>query len=210
MNSPVTRTPARMWVSLALLLGLGLGIGVTTATAQTSSQTSDPAASEPPRPGIGGDMRLIDQWGKPFALSAQAPQASLVFFGFTRCTQVCPPALGLMQALNAHMQARRPPRMIFVTLDPLSDSPTALQQYLGHVDAHIIGLTGSPAQVEEVARRYGVGTSTRQGVLEHSARLYLLGPDHQVARVYKLNVPIAQLARDILAVQSPIVSSRQF
>jgi protein SCO1/2 len=208
VNSQLIRALARVWVLMALLLGLGMGFA--TATAQTGTPTSDPSASESPRPGIGGDMRLTDQWGKPFALSTQAPQASLVFFGFTRCTQVCPPALGLMQALSAHMQARRPPRMIFVTLDPLSDSPTALKQYLGRFDARIIGLTGSPAQVEEVARRYGVSTSTRQGVLEHSARLYLLGPDHHVARVYKLHVPLAQLARDILALQSPMLSLRQF
>ena len=111
-----------------------------------------------------------------------------------------------MQALVERQKPRQPPRLVFVTLDPLSDTPATLKQYLATFDARIVGLTGSPADVAEVARRYGVSTSMRDGVLDHSARLYLLAPDHQVSRVYRLTVPLAQLAKDILAVQSPLMS----
>jgi len=157
---------------------------------------------EPPKPGLGGEIRLMDHRGQPFVLSQQAPQATLLFFGFTRCAQVCPPALSLMQSLAMRMQAQKPARMLFVTLDPLNDDPAALSHYLRGFDAQITGLTGSPAQIEEVARRYGVSTGMSDGVLDHSARLYLLGTSHRLQRVYRLQTPAAQLARDIVALQS--------
>jgi protein SCO1/2 len=191
---------------LALCLSLPLAPGQQVALAQTSR----PDASEAPLPGLGGDIRLTDATGKPFVLSQQPPQATLLFFGFTQCAQACPPSLALMKALAMRMQPRQPPRMVFVTLDPLSDSPAALHQYLAQFDPRIVGLTGSPTQVDALARRYGVSTSTRQGVLDHSARLYLLGPDQRLARVYTLHIPLAQLARDIQAVQSPLLSISTF
>jgi protein SCO1/2 len=157
---------------------------------------------EPPKPGMGGDIRLMDHRGRPFVLSQQAPQATLLFFGFTRCAQVCPPALSLMQSLTMRMQAQKPARMLWVTLDPLNDDPAALTHYLRGFGDQITGLTGSPAQIEDVARRYGVSTSMSDGVLDHSARLYLLGKDHRLQRVYRLQTPVAQLARDIVALQS--------
>jgi protein SCO1/2 len=108
----------------------------------------------------------------------------------------------LMQSLAMRMQAQKPARMLFVTLDPLNDDPAALSHYLRGFDAQITGLTGSPAQIEEVARRYGVSTGMSDGVLDHSARLYLLGTSHRLQRVYRLQTPAAQLARDIVALQS--------
>lgn len=191
------------------LLALGLGLGLAAVIGAPSSalaQAPLPTGGEAPLPGIGGDIRLTDQHGRRFVLSQQAAQPTLLFFGFTQCAQVCPPALGLMKALVERQAARQPPRMLFVTLDPLSDTPAALKAYLAPFDARIVGLSGSPAAVAEVARRYGVGTSLRDGVLDHSARLYLLGPNHEVSRVYGLNATPAQLAKDILAVQSPLMS----
>jgi cytochrome oxidase Cu insertion factor (SCO1/SenC/PrrC family) len=160
------------------------------------------AGGDPPLPGLGGDIRLTDHLGQAFVLSQQPPRATLLFFGFTRCAQVCPPALVTMQALSMRMQARQPARMLFVTLDPLNDDPPALAHYLRSFDAPITGLTGTPAQVEEVARRYGVRTSEQNGVLDHSARLYLLGKGHRLQRVYRMQTPVAQLARDMVALQS--------
>jgi cytochrome oxidase Cu insertion factor (SCO1/SenC/PrrC family) len=157
---------------------------------------------DPPLPGLGGDIRLTDQQGQAFVLSQQPPRATLIFFGFTQCAQVCPPALTTMQALATRPQAGEPVRMLFITLDPLNDAPQALQHYLRGFGGQITGLTGSPAQIEDVARRYGVRTTSQNGVLDHSARLYLLGKDHRLQRVYRLQTPVAQLARDIVAVQS--------
>jgi protein SCO1/2 len=186
------------------LLALGMGAALSRPWALAEAQV--PTTGEAPLTGIGGDIRLTDQHGQSFVLSKQPAQPTLLFFGFTQCARVCPQALGLMQALAERQGPRQPPRMVFVTLDPLSDTPAALKAYLAHFDARIVGLTGSPTEVTDVARRYGVRTRTADGVLDHSARLYLLGPHHEISRVHGLNVPLAQLAKDILAVQSPSMS----
>jgi protein SCO1/2 len=194
VNRAVNATAARRAVLQAMASGCAVWAwpGLAHAT----------EGGEPPKPGMGGDIRLMDHRGQPFVLSQQAPQATLLFFGFTRCAQVCPPALSLMQSLAMRMQAQKPARMLFVTLDPLNDDPAALTHYLRGFGEQFTGLTGSPAQIDDVARRYGVSNGMTDGVLDHSARLYLLGKDHRLQRVYRLQTPVAQLARDIVALQS--------
>ncbi|MEY4764610.1 MAG: hypothetical protein RI907_1283, partial [Pseudomonadota bacterium] len=139
--------------------------------------------------------------GQPYALHKQPARTTLLFFGFTRCTQVCSPALSQMQAVARHMGMRRPPELLFVTLDPLNDNPAALRAYVARFGPDIRGLTGTPTQIDDAARRFGVGIQRGGGEPDHSARIYLLGPDHQLVRVYRLQTPVAQLAKDIASLQ---------
>jgi protein SCO1 len=164
------------------------------------------AAGEAPLPGIGGPLDLIDQKGHPFSLKQVQGEAVLVFFGFTQCGNTCPIAMAQARQLLATFQSRKPPAVVFVTLDALSDPPQVLAAYLSHFDARIIGLTGTPQQIEQAARRYGVAThgapqGGTQG-LEHSSRWYLLDSDLKLARVYKINTPVADIAQDIM--QAPM------
>jgi protein SCO1/2 len=73
-------------------------------------------------------------------------------------------------------------QVVFITVDPGRDSPKELKTYLSsHVfPKNIVGLTGTPAQIAQAAREYGVyyqqdGTGPTYTV-DHSTALYLMDP----------------------------------
>ena len=46
--------------------------------------------------------------------------------------------------------------IVFVTIDPANDGPKEVGQYATLFNAPIIGLTGSPAQIDQVKKQYGI------------------------------------------------------
>jgi len=78
-----------------------------------------------------------------------------MYFGYTHCPDVCPLTLvhlhQVMQKLGA---AADQVRILFVSVDPARDTPQVLHQYVTAFDPHIVGLTGAPAQIAAMAKRY--------------------------------------------------------
>ncbi|WP_290870112.1 SCO family protein [Aquabacterium sp.] len=183
------------------LIGLLLSTAAVGLRAQITPREPALQHGEAPLPGLGGPLDLIDQHGKPFRLQQLKGEAVIVFFGFTRCSQSCPIALAQWQAVVANMGMRRPPRVVFVTLDPLSDDPAALKAYVAGFGPQAIGLTGTPTQIDEAARRYGIGVEQGGKELAHSARWFLLGPELRPMRAYKVSTPPALLAQDLTKAQ---------
>lgn len=186
---PTLRRPLRSWaLALAGLAWAGPGWPL-----------GESLSGQPPAAGIGGELDLVDQLGRPFSLARLSGRPALVFFGFTRCGSTCPVALLSARQVLAEFGSRPAPGIVFVTLDPVSDGPAQLREYLGHVDGRLIGLTGSPAQVSRVADRYGVGT--RQAApgagVEHSSLWYLLDARGRVSRVYPHNETPQHLLADL-------------
>ena len=87
--------------------------------------------------------------------------------------------------------------VVFVTLDPLNDGPQQLREFVATHHPSIVGLTGSPMQIERAAERYGVGVRSAQGRIEHSSVWYLLDGQARVRRVYAHTTPAAELVADL-------------
>jgi protein SCO1/2 len=183
-----------------LVMAWGLWLSIGGAWANTKEGTLQ--FGEPPMAGIGGDLALTDQHGQPFSLKQLGSKPALVFYGFLRCSSVCPLALLQAKQLLASFNARPAPAIIFVTLDPLNDDPASLAQHLAAVDPRIIGLTGSPAQIERAATRYGVATRGQNSSLEHSSRWYLVTSPGVVQRVYDSKTTVDQMAQDVARAQA--------
>jgi len=153
---------------------------------------------EAPADGLGGPLDLVMHTGKPFTLAQLKGAPTLLFFGFTQCGNTCPVAMAQAQQVLSAFRAGRPPNVVFITLDPLSDPPAALSDYLSRFDKRIIGLTGSPVRVEAAARRYGVSVNKTSGPLEHSSRWYLLDDHARLVRVYKFDTPASAMIQDLV------------
>jgi len=117
----------------------------------------------------------------------------LVFFGFTRCPDICPASMiyasDLLQSLGPltdHLT------VAFVTVDPERDTPQMLKDYLANFDPRIVGLTGSPEQIAAVTKAFGVYYAQREieghddYAMDHSTAFYLVGPDGGFRRAYNL------------------------
>ncbi len=77
------------------------------------------------RPGAVADFQLTDIYGRPFTRADLAGAPTLVFFGFTHCPDVCPTTLlKLARVKKAAGIANL--RVLFVSIDPLRDTPQAV------------------------------------------------------------------------------------
>lgn len=84
----------------------------------------------------------------------------MLYFGFTKCQSICPVTLSNVARLFQRLgpTAKRV-RMLFVTVDPDTDTPSVLASYVRHFGPEVVGLRGDADQLTRLARRYRVGFS---------------------------------------------------
>ena len=153
---------------------------------------------------IGGPFTLVDQNGKTVTDRDFRGKYTLVFFGFTRCPDVCPAEL---QVMSAALDALGPKAdevvPIFVTLDPERDTPEAVGAYVKNFRKNFVGLTGSPAEIDKAAKAYRVshqkfeykGKDGNYGYsIDHSALVYLMDKDGQYLSHFAYGTPAAKMA----------------
>ena len=140
------------WLLVALaaigILALYLVTGERTQTAESSAG--------PVKTSFGGPFTLIGADGRPFSSQALAGKPFALYFGFTRCGDVCPTTLSRLVKLRREAANDQSIRIVFVTIDPTYDGPKEVGQYASLFNAPIIGLTGSQAQIQQVKRQFGI------------------------------------------------------
>ena len=154
-----------------------------------------------PRPKPIDDFHLTDNDGKPFSLHDLQGKPSLVFFGFTRCPDVCPTTL-LKLAQIKKTAAIPGLRVIFVTVDPARDTPQAVGLYVHAFDPEFIGLTGDDKAIKQMAANFGVAVSKvelpgGEYTMDHSAVVFLLNNQGQVAGIFTPPFDIPRMAADL-------------
>lgn len=150
---------------------------------------SGPAARAPlAGASIGGPFRLVDGNGRPFTERDLLGRYYIVYFGYTFCPDACPTDMaaigaGLKQveASDAATGAKVVP--VFVTVDPARDTPAVVRTFAATFHPRAIGLTGSVAAIDAVAKEYAVahslGPRSAGGgyLVDHTRAAYLMGPD---------------------------------
>lgn len=140
-----------------------------------------PGLSPPPQ---GGDFTLT-AWNGPIRLADLRGQVVLLYFGYTWCPDICPTNLGYLALALGQLTEAELARVqvLFISLDPERDSPERLRQYTGFFHPKMIGVTGSPAEIAQVAKLYGVAyrkvvqeASATGYLVDHSAYTYLIDP----------------------------------
>lgn len=147
-------------------------------------QPTMPIEPEVPPGPSGGDFTLHSAEG-PVDTATLRGKLVLVYFGYTYCPDICPTALAsVAQALNsltADEQARV--RMVFVSVDPRRDTPARLKDYVAFFHPAIVGVTGSDAEIEAAAAKYGAFFTRHDTedkttyMVDHSAWIYIVAPD---------------------------------
>ncbi|MGQ4877762.1 SCO family protein [Billgrantia sp. LNSP4103-1] len=131
----------------------------------------------------GGPVELPSTQGEFSLTQLEDDQLAVLFFGYTYCPDVCPMSLSVvrqvMQGLDDEQRRRVVP--VLVSLDPERDTLERLAKYVGYFGDEFIGATGSQAQLEELAGRYGVvwrkvdtPESAMEYTIDHGSSLYLV------------------------------------
>lgn len=104
----------------------------------------------------GGDFTLNSVNG-PISTTELRGKVILLYFGYTKCPDICPTSLSFMtQALNGLSKEELKTVVgIFVSVDPKRDTLETLDHYVDYFHENYIGVTGTDAEVAEVAKLYG-------------------------------------------------------
>jgi len=130
----------------------------------------------PPAPG--GPFSLVADDGREVTERSFPEKYLLVYFGYASCRDVCPATLNTLGAAVDRLGAagaRVQP--LFITVDPARDTQAMLRRYVTGFGGHLIGLTGTPAELRKVADEYGVVSDVSGGVIDHSSVIYMMAPD---------------------------------
>jgi protein SCO1/2 len=136
-----------------------------------------------PTIGPASDFTLTSQDRTSVSLHDLRGKVVAVAFIFASCTDICPMLTDNMARVKAKLGNAFGSGIVFVTItvDPERDTPEVLKQYARSFDADLKGwsfLTGDPAIVHEVGRKYGViARKTANGDVDHTLLTSLVDPD---------------------------------
>ncbi|MAZ18182.1 MAG: hypothetical protein CL535_17880 [Ahrensia sp.] len=128
----------------------------------------------------GVPFNLVDQNGDPITEQAFRGHPTALFFGFTHCPEVCPTTLyELGSWFNELGDEGSNIMAYFVSIDPERDTPELLGGYLSNVTDRVIGITGDPEKVREMARGFNIyfkriDTDDGDYTMDHTASIILL------------------------------------
>jgi protein SCO1/2 len=130
---------------------------------------------------------LIDQNGRQVSLNRFLGKPTVVHFGFTHCPVICPTTLyEIAEHLAALGEQSSKVNFVFVTVDPERDTAGVLKSYISSFDERIIGITGSVAAIDGLAKHFGATYAKRPAgetyYMDHVVYGFLKCPSSQSLR----------------------------
>jgi len=183
-------------------------------------QEKNAAQSAPPAPaftntevtglGYAHDFALKDFNGKLRTMADFKGKAVVIFFGYTQCPDVCPTTMhdlaDVMQKLGPQADQVQ---VLFITVDPERDTPQLLAQYVPAFDKRFLGLSGTPADIEKVAKDFHVfyqkvpGKKPGSYSMDHTAGLYIYDPEGKIRVFASNNQFVEPLIHDLKILLTP-------
>jgi cytochrome oxidase Cu insertion factor (SCO1/SenC/PrrC family) len=168
--------------------------------------------ASPVESGVGGPFSLVDSNGRPVTDQTYRGKWMLVYFGYAYCPDICPTTLQTISSVLDQLGNKAVQVVpLFITVDPERDTPAAIGQYVALFDPRLIGLTGTPAQINAAEAAYHVYSrrvvSKGDGayMVDHSSYVYLMGPDGKLTTVFQAGTSEA----DMVEKMDSAISGRQ-
>ena len=148
---------------------------------------------------LGGPFDLTDHKGQRITEARFAGHLTLVYFGYSYCPDVCP--MSLQNLAGAMAEDGDDPGIAgaFITVDPERDHVDHLAGYVPLFHERLVGLTGSLAEIEPVAKAFRVYFRHRKDVdpeaypVDHSSYVYLMDRDWQLAAVFRHDATVDEM-----------------
>ncbi|GGA06976.1 SCO family protein [Dyella caseinilytica] len=125
-------------------------------------------------------FRLTDDHGQTVTAADYRGKITLLYFGYTHCPDVCPLTLAHLHVVMQRLgKLADHVRILFVTVDPARDTPAVLHDYVNAFDPRAVGLTGAPADIEALTKRYRAAFTREPGKsddsydVSHSSGIYI-------------------------------------
>ncbi|NML05621.1 SCO family protein [Sphingomonas sp. G-3-2-10] len=164
-------------------LWLWIGVAVAAVALAAALMLRAPAgddASKSYSAAFGGSFTMTDQNGRTVTEKTLRGRPYAIFFGFTRCPDVCPTTLTRMAQLRKALGADGMKfDIIFVSVDPQHDTREGIREYLGLFDTPIIGLSGTAEQLAGIVKAFHVfyekvPVEGGDYTIDHTASIFLM------------------------------------
>ena len=191
---------ASLWIAVALAATGFAALSMMERGQEVATMRVDPQAAR-----FAADFELTDHNGMMQADEDFRGRWMLVFFGFTNCPDVCPMGLAtiaqVMDDLGSKSEAVQP---LFITIDPERDTPGVLATYVPQFGSGILGLSGTPDQIERTAKTFKIyyqkieeAASPDSYTMGHTSAFLLFDPQGDFVRLYEYNQEPAVILSDL-------------
>jgi protein SCO1/2 len=111
---------------------------------------------------------------------------SILFFGFTHCSEICPVTLSMLAQAKkmAEEQKLDFPKVYLISVDQKRDDLKSLKKFVSGFDESFTGVTGDPKLIKALALQMSVVYMPAEQMkdienyqIDHSASLLLLNPE---------------------------------
>lgn len=143
---------------------------------------------------------LLTDENKPFTQQDLRNHWTLLFFGFTHCSSICPTTLDMMNRAYKTLHAAHPDlQVVLVSLDPERDTASALTQYTHSFNPAFIGATGKIQEVRKLQSQLGI-FSARDNTgdnyqIQHTSSILLINPKGEWNGLFKSGMKPEQFAQ---------------
>jgi cytochrome oxidase Cu insertion factor (SCO1/SenC/PrrC family)/thiol-disulfide isomerase/thioredoxin len=195
-----------LWLGLSLLVVLGVlsvvlkpsdsGGGSTSRVADTALATNPNLDPGQPIDRPAPDFTLTDQFGHRVSLRSYRGRVVLLAFNDSECTTVCPLTTTAMVDARRYLGSAAS-RVVLLGVDanPAATSVGDVRSYSrlhGMLYAWRF-LTGSPVQLRQVWRRYGIEVEIQRGQIDHTPALLAIDPQGRQRMVWMTQMNYASV-----------------
>jgi protein SCO1 len=153
-------------------------------------------------------FKLISTTGQDFTQQSLKGQWTLMFFGYSTCPNICPATLGIVKEIwNKFLPEKNPPaKFVFVSINPMQDSPAELQKFVSNFHPYFIGVTGDIHEIEILKKQLGIyahnvetnpGDANGRLIMDHTAALMLIDSQAKLRAIFTPPLDPDLIAQDL-------------
>lgn len=135
---------------------------------------------------------LVDASGRPFTLAELRGRFIWLYLGYASCPDACPRTLDAMVAAYNALPDKTQVVPVFVSVDPMRDTPERLKAYTGFFHSELFGASGPHFAIDALVRALGTryeippgATPEQHYVVGHPDEVFIL--DSKSRYVGRLN-----------------------
>jgi protein SCO1/2 len=122
---------------------------------------------------------------------------TLLFFGFTHCSSVCPTTLDMMSRAYGSLHEKYPNLQVaLVSLDPERDSLATLSKYTSGYHPDFIGVTGKIQELHKLQGQLGIysekdnanAPASGNYQIQHTSSIMLINPQGKWAGLFRFGL----------------------
>ena len=155
-------------------------------------------------PDTAPDFSLTTHTGQSANLGDFRGKLVVMFFGYTHCPDVCPATLGVTaKAIDLLGKKAEDVQVLFISIDPVRDTPEKLAEYVTYFHSEFTGLTGTPEEIAQVAALYGVYYAKQEGAseseywMDHTASVLTIDRTGHLKLILPFGVTAEDMAADL-------------